>query len=124
MKLGGLELFRDRNALISVTMLSPSFANQTWVPSEETPSGSLPTAKPPPTAPVEALISVSELPTSFATQTWVPSDETASGATPTGIVWTTCVPMVIVPARVSFLMPFLASHNVARFEGASWPIAA
>ncbi len=108
----------------SVTEPPPSFATQTWVPSDEMPSGPLPTAMVWATVPVEASSSVTELPPLFATQTWVPSEETAEGPTPTGIVWTTCVPKMIVPARSSVLMPFLAWHKVARFEGASRPTSA
>ncbi len=68
--LGGLEPFRDRYSLSSVTVLSPLFATQAWVPSEETPSGPLPTpstpgmppSAPPTGAPVEASSSPAELP--------------------------------------------------------------
>ena len=64
---------------ISLTVLLSEFATQTWVPSEETPMGSLPTAMVWTTAPVEASISVTVLSPSFVTQTWVPSEETPMG---------------------------------------------
>ena len=72
-----------------MTVLSSAFATQTWVPSEETPSGSLPTAMVWTTAPVEASSSVTVCSPAFVTQTWVPSEETPTGSLPTVMVWTT-----------------------------------
>ena len=70
----------------SVTVLSPAFATQTWVPSEEMPAGPPPTPMVWTTAPVEASSSVTVPPPSFETQTWVPSEETPTGPLPTPMV--------------------------------------
>ena len=75
-------------AFSSVTVLSLSFATQTWVPSEETPKGMSPrrwSGRPPGRGVQLAHRAVVE----FATQTWVPSDETPKVAVPTAMVWTT-----------------------------------
>ena len=73
----------------SLTVSSPEFVTQTWVPSEETASGPFPTAMVWTTVPVEASSSLTVPSPSFATQTWVPSEETPSGSLPTAMVWTT-----------------------------------
>ena len=58
----------------------PKFVTQTWVPSEETASGAMPTAMVWSKAPVEASSSVTVLSSSFVTQTSVPSEETQRDA--------------------------------------------
>ncbi len=72
---------------ISLTVLLSKLATQTWVPSEETLSGSTPTVMVWTTEPVEASSSFTvpapPSPT-FVTQTWVPSEETPSGPTKHG----------------------------------------
>ena len=69
-----------------MTVLSALFATQTWVPSEETPMGVLPTPMVWTTAPVAASSSVTVLSKTFVTQTWAPFEETASGPRPTPMV--------------------------------------
>ena len=79
--LGGLEPFRDRYSLSSVTVLSPLFATQTWVPSEETPSGVATDADGLDDGPgrgVQLGHRVADV-VEFVTQTWVPSEEMPIG---------------------------------------------
>src|ERR1700691_3511350 len=73
-------------ALISLTVPSPAFATQTWVPSEETPTGSEPTLIVRMTLPLETSISLTVSSPAFATQTWVPSENRSVGPAPTLIV--------------------------------------
>src|ERR1700680_4628622 len=76
---------------ISLTVLSPGansgeFVTQTWVPSEDTPKGPLPTWIVRMTVPLDALISLTVSSPPFATQTWVPSEDTPLASLPTWIV--------------------------------------
>ena len=88
---------------ISLTVLAPlfplppEFATQTWLRSDDTPSGRLPTGIVLTTVPVDASISLTVSPPEFATHTWVPSDDTPMGRRPTVIVRTT----VAVDASIS-----------------------
>src|ERR1039457_4105945 len=111
------------DAWISLAVLSLLFATQTWVPSEDTPTG--PAPRPPGrgwparwivrmTVPLDALISLAVpsfllVSPSFATQTWVPSEDTPPGSLPTGIgIVRTTVPL---DASISLTVPSSAGPH-------------
>ena len=70
------------------SLLSPEFATQTWVPSEEMPWGAA-HADGLDDRPGRGVELGHRVVAVFATQTWVPSEETPSGSLPTPMVWTT-----------------------------------
>ena len=108
---------------ISLTVVPPLFATQTWVPSDEIPHGWTPTAKGAwTTEPVEASSSVTVLLSVFATQTWVPSEETPSGLQPTPMVWTTAP--VEASSSVTMLVVGIRHPDVGAVRGDGIGVAA
>jgi hypothetical protein len=103
-------------ALICVTFAVPLSATQTFVPSDETPSGSDPVGNVVAVTLLEAMLISSTVFVPLVTQTLVPSDDTPWGLVMPVKFWTN-VP-VVVYSLTSFRLAFVTQTCVPSDETA------